>query len=35
MQIFVKTFNGKRKTLDVGPNDTIQNIMRKFDVNEM
>ena len=30
MQIFVKTLTGKTITLDVEPNDTIQNVKQKI-----
>ncbi len=34
MQIFVKTSSGKRITLDVEPNDTIQNVKAKIQDKE-
>ena len=34
MQIFVKTLTGKTITLDVEPNDTIQNVKAKIQDKE-
>ena len=34
MQIFVKTLTGKTITLDVEPNDTIQNVKAKFKIKK-